>query len=293
MASLKDIKLRIGSVKNTQQITKAMKMVSAAKLNRAQNNITNLRPYAMGLLGVIADVAKTNRIEHPLLEQKTNPRNVLLVVVTSDRGLCAGFNSNINKYAENYYKENVSQLDKLDLFVIGRRALDHFNRREIKSVDHILNMAKDISYDMAAEVADKIIKGFLAGDYDEIRFIYNEFQSVLVQERTSETILPVDLQNSVFKSDDGNKFSEDLIFEPKPEDIIEVLLKKHFTVQVYRILSESIAAEHAARMTAMDSATNNAKDMISNLTLTYNKLRQAAITTELTEICSGAEALKG
>jgi len=293
VASLKDIKLRIGSVKNTQQITKAMKMVSAAKLNRAQNNITNLRPYAMGLLGVIADVAKTNRIEHPLLEQKTNPRNVLLVVVTSDRGLCAGFNSNINKYAETYYKENVSQLDKLDLFVIGRRALDYFNRRDIKSVDHILNMAKDISYDMASEVAEKIIKGFLSGDYDEIRFIYNEFQSVLVQERTSETILPVDLENSAFASEDDNRFSEDLIFEPKPEDIIEVLLKKHFTVQVYRILSESIAAEHAARMTAMDSATNNAKDMISNLTLTYNKLRQAAITTELTEICSGAEALKG
>ncbi len=292
MASLKDIKTRIGSVKNTQQITKAMKMVSAAKLNRAQDNIVNLRPYAKGLLGVIADIAKTNRIQHPLLDQNDNPKRVLMVVVTSDRGLCGGFNNSINKYAEDYYKDNKNKYEALDLFIIGRRALDYFNRRDIESNDSILNLAKDISYEFAAEIAEKLIKGFTEGSYDEIRFIYNEFKSVLSQELNAETILPIDLEQSMFNQNSEEKFSEDLIFEPAPEQIIDVLLQKHFAVQVYRILSESIAAEHAARMTAMDNATTNAKEMINTLTLTFNKLRQAAITTELTEICSGAEALK-
>ncbi len=293
MASLKDIKLRINSVKNTQQITKAMKMVSAAKLNRAQDNITNLRPYAKGLLGVIADVAATKRVQHPLLSQHPDAKNVLLVVVTSDRGLCGGFNTSINKYAETYLKENKDQFSQLDLLLIGKRSLDYFNRREVESLDSILNLAKDISYEMSSDIADKLIKYFLDGDYDEIRFIYNEFKSVLTQELTVETILPIDLDKSAFDESSEEKFSKDLIFEPEAKDIIEVLLKKHFAVQVYRILSESVAAEHAARMTAMDNATSNAKEMISSLTLTYNKLRQAAITTELTEICSGAEALKG
>lgn len=292
MANLKDIRLRIKSVKNTQQITKAMKMVSAAKLNRAQENITNLRPYAKNLLSLIADIATTKRVSHELLEQNDNPQKILMVVVASDRGLCGGFNASINKFAENFLKENKNKYEQLDILIVGKRALDYFKRREVEPVDKILNLAKEVSYDMASGVADRLIESFTSGDYDEVRFIYNEFKSVLSQELTVEKILPVDIQSSVFLSPEKGDFSEDLIFEPSPEEMVDVLLKKHFAVQVYRILSESVAAEHAARMTAMDNATTNAKEMINTLTLTFNKLRQAAITTELTEICSGAEAIK-
>ena len=292
MANLKDIRLRIKSVKNTQQITKAMKMVSAAKLNRAQENITNLRPYAKNLLSLIADIATTKRVTHELLEQNDNPKKILLVVVASDRGLCGGFNTSINKFAEKFLKENKNVFEQLDILIVGKRALDYFKRRDVEPVESILNLAKDVSYDLASGVADKLINSFTSGDYDEVRFVYNEFKSVLSQELTVEKILPVDIKSSVFLSSEKGSFSEDLIFEPSPEEMIDVLLKKHFSVQVYRILSESVAAEHAARMTAMDNATTNAKEMINTLTLTFNKLRQAAITTELTEICSGAEAIK-
>ena len=269
-----------------------MKMVSAAKLNRAQENITNLRPYAKNLLSLIADIATTKRVTHELLEQNDNPKKILLVVVASDRGLCGGFNTSINKFAEKFLKENKNVFEQLDILIVGKRALDYFKRRDVEPVESILNLAKDVSYDLASGVADKLINSFTSGDYDEVRFVYNEFKSVLSQELTVEKILPVDIKSSVFLSSEKGSFSEDLIFEPSPEEMIDVLLKKHFSVQVYRILSESVAAEHAARMTAMDNATTNAKEMINTLTLTFNKLRQAAITTELTEICSGAEAIK-
>ena len=165
-------------------------------------------------------------------------------------------------------------------------------RRNIEVKDSILNLAKDISYPMAARIASQLMNSFSSGEYDEIRFIYNEFKSAISQKLVSETILPVDLNQSSLNLDEGAHFSKDLIFEPEPEKMIHGLLLKHFAIQVYRCLSESVAGEHAARMTAMDAATNNANDMIDTLTLTYNKLRQAAITTELTEISSGVEALK-
>ena len=281
----------MGSVKNTQQITKAMKMVSAVKLRRAQDNITNLRPYAKSLLSVIADIALTQRVSHPLLNTVEKPQKVLLVVINSDRGLCGGFNANVSRFAEEYYRKHNHHLEQLDIMVVGRKALDYLERRGIKVKDSILNLAKDISYSMAAGIAGKLMNSFSSGEYDEIRFIYNEFKSAISQKLVSETILPVDLSQSSLSKE--SHFSKDLIFEPEPSQMVGDLLLKHFAVQVYRCLSESVAGEHAARMTAMDAATNNANDMIDALTLTYNKLRQAAITTELTEISSGAEALKG
>ncbi len=292
MASLKDIRSRMGSVKNTQQITKAMKMVSAVKLRRAQENITNMRPYAKNLLSMMANIAVTHRVIHPLLTSVDHPQRVLLVVINSDRGLCGGFNANVSRFAEEYYREHESQLKQLDIMVIGRKALDYLLRRNIEVKDSILNLAKDISYPMAARIASQLMNSFSSGEYDEIRFIYNEFKSAISQKLVSETILPVDLNQSSLNLDEGAHFSKDLIFEPEPEKMIHGLLLKHFAIQVYRCLSESVAGEHAARMTAMDAATNNANDMIDTLTLTYNKLRQAAITTELTEISSGVEALK-
>jgi F-type H+-transporting ATPase subunit gamma len=293
MASLKDIRARIESTKNTQQITKAMKLVSAAKLRKAQNNITNLRPYAVALGKVIADIAVTNKVTHPLMEQKSEVRKVLLVVITSDRGLAGAFNSNINKFAENYYKQNTGKLEKIDFLFIGRKGNDYFARKGLKAIDSITRLDKDISYNLASHVADRLMKQYLAGDYDEIRLIYNEFKSAIAQEVVCETILPIDIQKTSFDMDGTNVgFSVDMIFEPAPEVIIEQLLVKHFDLQVYRAMSESVAAEHGARMTAMENATNNAKEMINSYTLTYNKLRQEKITTELTEIVSGAEALK-
>ena len=292
--SLKEIRSRITSVKNTQQITKAMKMVSAAKLRRAQDNVVNLRPYALGVLGMIADIASTQRISHKLLQQVENPKKVLLVVVTSDRGLCGSFNSGVSKYAEKYVKENKSKYEVLDVLFVGKKAADYFRTRGYEQpIDVILNLAREISYAMAANVAERLMKYFSQGGYDEIRLVYNEFKSAIQQDLTTETLLPIDMSQSTLLNENEQKFSLDLIFEPSPEEMVEELLHKHFAIQVYRIMCESVSAEHAARMTAMENATNNASDMIKSLTLTYNKLRQAAITTELTEICSGAEALKG
>jgi F-type H+-transporting ATPase subunit gamma len=295
MASLKDIRAQIGSTKNTQQITKAMKLVSAAKLRRAQNNIVNMRPYALTLRKVIADIAVTNKVSHPLMEAKEQVKSVLLVVISSDRGLCGAFNSNINKFAENYYNENKTKLEKIDFLFVGRKAHDYFARRGIKPVDYITKLDKDISYELAAKVAGRVMTDYLEGHYDEVRIVYNEFKSAISQQVVCETILPIDMGLSAFNKEQTNQagnFSVDMIFEPAPEQIIKELLEKHFDLQVYRTMSESVAGEHGARMSAMENATNNARDMINKLTLTYNKLRQEKITTELIEIVSGAEALK-
>ncbi len=292
MASLKDIRLRIDSTKNTQQITKAMKLVSAAKLRKAQHNITNMRPYAITLKNVISDIAATQKVTHPLMTKKQNVKNVLLVVLTSDRGLCGGFNSNINKFAERYILENRNKFEKIDFIFIGKRGADFFSRKNIRAITNITKLDKDISYEFARNVAEKLISSFESGQYDEIRMVYNEFKSAISQRVVCETLLPVEIDKSSFTGSEA-RFSTDMIFDPSPEVIIEDLLKKNFNLQVYRAMSESVASEHGARMTAMENASNNARDMISKLTLTYNKVRQEKITTELIEIVSGAESLKG
>lgn len=291
MASLKDIRMRIESTKNTQQITKAMKMVSAAKLRRAQNNIVNMRPYARGLLQLIADVAVIERVEHPLLAHRENVKKVLLVVITSDRGLCGAFNTNINKFAENYYKDNKKNHEQIDFLLVGRKAIDYFTKRKVQSIDNITKLDKDISYELAAKVAEKLMNVYLENHYDEIRLIYNEFKSAISQAVVCETLLPVDLEKQSFGEQKASSFAADMILEPNSRDVFDKLLARHFAAQVYRCMSESVAAEHGARMTSMENATNNAKEMLNNLTLTYNKLRQEKITTELIEIISGAEAL--
>lgn len=292
MANLKDIRARIDSVKNTQQITRAMKMVSAAKLRRAQQNIVNLRPYAYKLQSVISDIASTRRATHPLLSTGVQPKKVLLVVLTSDRGLCAGFNANINRFAFDFYKKNSGQYEKLDFLFIGRKAVDFFKARKVTGVDAIYNLAREISYSMAGQVSKRLMAVYMDGGYDAVYLVYNEFKSAISQEVICERLLPIEMDKSHFENE-TSRFAQDLIFEPAPEEMLEQLLTRHFAVQVYRCMCESVAAEHGARMSAMESATKNASEMISKLTLTYNKARQAAITTELIEITSGAEALKG
>lgn len=293
MANLKDIRVRIQSVKNTQQITRAMKMVSAAKLRRAQQNILNLRPYAQHILKVIGDIASTHRIQHPLLSRSHDPKKVLLVVVTSDRGLAGGFNSNISRYALRFYNENKPKYETMDVLFVGRKGADFFRSRKIQGVDTILNLAREISFALATNVANRLMDNFTTGGYDSIFLIYNQFKSAIAQELTCEQFLPVNIPG--LEETDARKeaFARDLIFEPDPEKIVDELLRKHFSTQIYRAMCESVAAEHGARMAAMESATKNAGEMIRTLTLNYNKLRQASITTELIEITSGAEALKG
>lgn len=293
MPSLKDIRSRIESTKNTQQITRAMKMTSAAKLRRAQHNIVNMRPYAHALLSMIADISITERIDHPLLQVPQDPKKVLLIVITSDRGLCGAFNTNINKFTERFLNENRSKFEKIDLFFIGKKAIDYFRRRNIQPLDSMINLDRTISFELAAKIAERAMSDFRAGNYDEVRVIYNEFKSAISQNVVCETILPIDVKAASTLDKGHGGFPADMLYEPTPEKIIEDLIVKHFNVQFYRCMSESVAAEHGARMTAMENATKNAGEMINAYTLTYNKLRQASITTELIEITSGAEALKG
>jgi len=295
MASLKDIRSRIDSTKNTQKITSALKLVSAAKLRRAQENIVNVRPYAKSLLTLIADVAETQKIQHKLLEKNEKPKAVLYVVIASDRGLCGGFNNSIAKFTEQVLAEKKSTYEKMDFIFIGKRVKDYFARRKVVPMDSIIGLDKDISYELATDVAKKLIDAFESGEFDEIQIVYNEFKSAISQEVVCERLLPIDTSkvNSFDQQGDKQNFAKDLIFEPSPQEIIEVLLKKHFTVQIYRCMSESVASEHGARMTAMESSTKNAGELIKKLNTTYNKLRQASITNELIEITSGAEALNG
>lgn len=296
MPSLKDIRNRIDSTKNTQQITKAMKMVSAAKLRRAQQNIVNMRPYAQGLMTVIADVATTHAVDHPLLssgpEVDGRKKKVLLVVITSDRGLCGAFNTNVSKFTERYLRDNANTSEKIDLLMVGRRGADYFRRRGKVAVDTILNLAKDISYPLASKISHRVVDLYKGGEYEEVRIVYNEFVSAIQQTVVCETLLPIDVEKAATLNKGTGGFPAELIFEPSPAEIMDELIWKHFDIQVYRCLSESVAAEHGARMTSMENATKNAGEMIRTLTLTYNKARQAAITTELIEITSGAEALK-
>lgn len=295
MPSLRDMRARIQSVKNTQQITRAMKMVSAAKLRRAQDQIVNMRPYANKILQIMAHISTTQRVEHPLLSSGSESKRILLVVLTSDRGLCGGFNSGVNRFTDKFIKENSNKYEKMDYIFIGRKGADYFKRRGIVAKKTMLNLAREISYGLASEVAGICMTEFMSGNYSEIKFVYNEFKSAISQNLTVERLLPIDLSNEPLldRTDIKFPFSKDLIFEPSPELMIEELLAQHFAVQVYRCMSESVAAEHAARMTSMENATKNAKEMIGKMTLIYNKVRQASITKELIEICSGAEAVSG
>ncbi len=286
MANLKDIRSRIQSVKNTQQITKAMKMVSAAKLRRAQDNIINCRPYAFKILDLIKDISATGQASHPLLQKHEKAEKILFVILTSDRGLCGGFNNNLSRWAYKKSVEIQKKYSQVDFYFIGKKASDFFKTKGLAPIKVMENLSKDISYDLARDVSEDLLKQFTEGKYDEIHLVYNEFKSAIAQEIVAEMLLPLEVN-----IEDSNDVT-DLKFEPSAQQMLDPLLKKHFAVQIYRAMSESIAAEHAARMTAMENATKNAGEMIYKLTLTYNKVRQANITTELIEITSGAEALQ-
>jgi F-type H+-transporting ATPase subunit gamma len=290
MANLRAIRKRISSVKSTQQITRAMKMVSAAKLRRAQDAITAARPYARKMREVVQAVAgRIDGGEFPLLAPREG-KKLALLVVTSDRGLCGSFNAGLTRTVHRFVQDNRQKYDDISIFVVGRKGRDFFRRRELTIRKEYLGVLGNITRNHAETMAKDLIDGFLAGDFDEVQVAFNEFRSAISQVTRFEKLFPLALEKS---EEEGPRADIDYLYEPGKKEILGSLLPKYVETQIFRVLLESVAGEHGARMTAMDSATNNSVDMIARLTLQMNRARQATITTELTEIVSGAEALKG
>ena len=287
MATLKAIRKRISSVRNTQQITKAMKMVSAAKLRRAQEAAVAARPYAEKMTELLKNVAaRVSSEAHPLLKVREE-RKIHLVLFTSDRGLCGGYNANLVRAAESFIRKNSDKA--IELTLVGRKGADYFRRRRANIADRYINILAIPADELAAEIAQKIIARFLNGETDAVYILYSRFRSALSQVPTLEKLLPVALtQNS---ETDAQQFTE-YLYEPGVEQLLASLLPRITEVAAQRALLESTASEHGARMTAMDSATSNAAKMIGSLTLQMNRARQASITRELMEIVGTAEALK-
>ena len=288
MASLKSIKKRIVSVKNTRQITKAMKMVSAAKLRRAQENVVAARPYAQKMGEVLQSLA--GNLEgnlHPLLE-KRDAKKLLLIVVTSDRGLCGGFNTNLCKAGERYIKEKQAEFEQISIMTVGRKGYEFLKSRHTV-YKNFANMLSKPNYQAAAMLAQDVIEGYLAEEYDQVVMLFNSFRTVMSQDITFQQLLPIVPEEKIAADENGVEY----IYEPSVSDLLTEILPKNIEVQIFKAMLESVAGEHGARMTAMDSASKNASEMIGKLTLQYNRARQAAITTELMEIISGAESIKG
>lgn len=288
MPSTIDIRRRIRSVKNSQQITKAMKMVAAARLRRAQERMFSARPYAAGLREVLASIAgRVDVSKYPLLSPREEEKNVLLIVVTADRGLAGPFNTNIIKNAVNAINER--GWPNVQLLPIGRKGNDYFKRRTIPIRRQATGVFQALSIDTAREISESIVNDFLSGEIDAVYVVYNEFRSIIAQTVRLEKLLPIE-RTAYEEQQQQNGPAIDYIYEPSPEQILADLLPKHIEFQLFRILLESAAAEQGARMTAMEAATKNASELIDHLTLTYNRIRQAAITKEIIEIVSGAAA---
>jgi len=286
VSKLKLIRKRISSVKNTAKITKAMKMVAAARLRKAQAAIETLRPYAFRTRDIIAQLAaRADFTDHPLLEQRT-PKKVELLILTSDRGLCGAFNSNINRSAERYIRLNAQGHETIELDIVGRKGVEYFKRRDVSVNTVFKDILVDPNQEKASEIAEHAIRRFTEEGLDALYVVYNEFKSAMTQKVVVEQILPV-----VPAPLDEGTYLPEFIYEPGKREILDAVIPGHVTVQILRMLLESVASEMGARMSAMDSATKNAGELISKLTLQYNRARQASITRELIEIISGMEAL--
>jgi ATP synthase, F1 gamma subunit len=290
MPSLLDMRRRIKSVKNTQQITKAMKMVAAAKLKRAQDRVTAARPYAQKMSEVLSGLSArvADDFSHPLLDERGD-KNYLVVVITADKGLCGAFNSNIIKAAQNFMAEN--QDKSIRMMPVGRKGRDFFRRREVPFATEYVGLTGKgrIEYSEAAEIAQDVIKTFTEDEtIDKVFLIYSEFKSVLSQKPVVQQLLPIPRETEESAAAGAQA---EYIYEQPPGDIFGRLLPKQVETQIYRAILESIASEQGARMTAMDSASKNAGDLIGTLTLNMNRIRQAAITKEIIEVVSGAAAL--
>lgn len=291
MASLIDLRRRLRSVKSTRQITRAMKLVAAAKLRRSQDRVIAARPYAATLEATLVSVASKIQPKddgsplHPLLATR-DEKNVVLVVVTGDRGLCGAFNTNVNRAAGAFMREAKGRgIERLRLVTLGRKGSDFWRRRNMEILEARPGLFQNLTYEVAAGVARSLAELFVKGEMDAVYAVYNEFKSAISQVVRTRRLLPVELPAG------GSAPTVDYLFEPSPDAILNRLLPRHLEFQLYRILLESAAAENGARMAAMDGATKNAGDMIDSLTLRYNRTRQTRITKELIEIVSGAAAL--
>ncbi|PSR54773.1 ATP synthase F1 subunit gamma [Adhaeribacter arboris] len=294
MASLKEVRSRITSVTSTQQITKAMKMVAAAKLRRAQDNIIRMRPYAQRLSSILTNLSRlTNDSTANVYAEQREINRVLVVVVTSDRGLAGAFNSNVLKAVNNLIEERYSRqmaAGRVEFLAIGKRGHDYLTKRGSKLIGNYTHVFTQLSFDTVRVAAEYAMNAFQAGEYDQVDIVYNEFKNVATQIIRVEQFLPIQEQASA-TSTSAVTTNTDYIFEPSKEQIIEELIPKSLKIQFYKAILESNASEHGARMTAMDKATDNAGELLKQLKLTYNRSRQAAITTEILEIVGGAEAL--
>jgi F-type H+-transporting ATPase subunit gamma len=302
VADLKSLRKRIGSVKNTQKITRAMKMVAAARLNRAQQRITSMRPYAVRVRSVLSEVVAAadammeggehgGEVDHPLLARRPE-KSTLILVMSGDRGLSGPFNSSVNKAAEKAWKERVDAGQTVHLAVIGRKGRDYFKRRGAPVDSYLEKVWDDLGPERARSIAQEITKPFRAGKVDAIYIVYNEFKSAMTQKVNVEPLFPLS------RAIEGTPEASDaraatFSFEPSKDALLDRLVPMYIEITILRALYESRASFFGAQMTAMDSATKNASELIEKLTLKYNRARQAAITTEIMEIIGGAEALNG
>ena len=289
MATLRDIKNRIVGVKSTQKITKAMKMIATAKLRGAQQRIIGARPYANKIGEMISRLAADDSLQsNPFFTVRT-VKKVCVVVITADRGLCGAFNTNIIREATNYIKEELNNENNVSVFTVGKKSSEYFGKRNYDIEKKIIGLFGSLEYQSTLQLYNELIPKYLSGEIDKIVFVYNEFVSMIQQRIVKVQLLPIPF---IQTENVGKLFSSNYIFEPNQISIFESLIPKHLKVQIWRALLESNAAELSARMTAMDNATTNAQELIRSLNLTYNKERQAAITKEILEIVSGANALK-
>jgi F-type H+-transporting ATPase subunit gamma len=294
MANLKAIRIRISSVKSTRQITSAMKMVSAAKLRKAQDKIVRLRPYANKLYEILVGLSQSlseSEVDN-VYGRKTLPDKVLIVVITSNRGLCGAFNTNVIKETRRVISEKYSDQYKkgdLKLLTIGKKGFDYFRKQSVNMLPEQNELLHNLTFDNVALVAEQVMHSFTSGEFDRIELIYNQFKNAAVQNLTNELFLPVESVTA----GKSKTTPVDYIYEPDQEEIIKELIPKSLKIQFYKAVLDSFVAEHGARMTAMHKATDNATSMIRDLTLQYNKARQAAITNQILEVVSGAEALRG
>ncbi len=293
MANLKEVRNRIGSVSSTQQITKAMKMVSAAKLKRATNAIVQLRPYANKLKELLSNLSASLEDGSSPYLQKREPNKVLVITVSSNRGLAGAFNANVIKTANTLIAEKYSEQLKagnVSIVSIGKKTQEYYQRRKYNVIGNNNEVYNNLNFATVATITESVMEGFLKGDYDRVELVYNQFKNAAVQFLITEQLLPVPKAE---KKEEVNATANqiDYILEPSQAEIIEQLIPKNIKTQVYKAVLDSNASEHGARMTAMDKATENAGDLLKALKLSYNQARQAAITTELTEIVSGAAAL--
>jgi len=296
MANLKEVRNRIGSVNSTQQITKAMKMVSAAKLKRATNAIVELRPYANKLKELLANLSSSLEDgASPFLQQR-EPTRVLIVAITSNRGLAGAFNANVIKTTNNLIAEKYSEQHKagnVSIVAIGKKSQEYYERRKYNVIGNNNEVYNNLNFTTVSAITESIMDGFLKGKYDRVEIVYNHFRNAAMQFLITEQLLPVPKAEKTEAAPVKGEVAAqvDYILEPSKEEIVEQLIPKNIKIQLYRGVLDSVASEHGARMTAMDKATENAGDLLKALKLAYNQARQAAITTELTEIVSGAAAL--